>query len=251
MQKIEKLQSLGFLVKEKIIQYIKDNQLKPHDKLPSENELAAMLGVSRVTIREGLNHLKVEGVIYKAQGKGTFVGRIPIKLKNGLEVLNSVTEIMLNSNYIPLTQYIRREIELPDEEVKNKLKLKDGEKVVTFYRKRFIKGYDELAVYSVNIIPVGYFHGDIPEILPEESMLEFFAKQLDQHIVSAHTQLIPYTFDSKMSKYLGVNKDIIFLLFDQIFYNFLGQEAIYSLDYFNSNFFNFTINRHIISDPQD
>jgi GntR family transcriptional repressor for pyruvate dehydrogenase complex len=46
---------------------------KPGEKLPSENELALSLGVSRVSIREGLQKLSAFGLLETRHGEGTFV----------------------------------------------------------------------------------------------------------------------------------------------------------------------------------
>ena len=43
------------------------------DKLPSERELAAAYGTSRTSIRQALEALVREGVLFRAMGKGTFV----------------------------------------------------------------------------------------------------------------------------------------------------------------------------------
>ncbi len=46
---------------------------KPGSKLPSENDLAGTLGVSRVSIREGLQKLVTLGLLETRHGEGTFV----------------------------------------------------------------------------------------------------------------------------------------------------------------------------------
>lgn len=52
---------------------IKDKVFPPHSKLPSENELAKMFGVSRVPVREALRVLEAGGLIESKQGGGSFV----------------------------------------------------------------------------------------------------------------------------------------------------------------------------------
>ncbi|MDK2801301.1 MAG: GntR family transcriptional regulator, transcriptional repressor for pyruvate dehydrogenase complex [Clostridiales bacterium] len=45
----------------------------PGTKIPSENELTRMLGVSRITIREALQKLATLGLVETKQGEGTYV----------------------------------------------------------------------------------------------------------------------------------------------------------------------------------
>lgn len=46
--------------------------IRPKDKLPSENALAARYGVSRQTVRKALGILTQEGYVYAEHGRGTF-----------------------------------------------------------------------------------------------------------------------------------------------------------------------------------
>lgn len=47
--------------------------LAPHEKLPTERELADEFSISRLTVRRALDQLEHEGVVYRVQGAGTFV----------------------------------------------------------------------------------------------------------------------------------------------------------------------------------
>lgn len=60
-------------VKSSILDLIRDQQLGPHAALPSEHELCERFNVSRTVVREAMNQLVYEHVIYKRQGKGAFV----------------------------------------------------------------------------------------------------------------------------------------------------------------------------------
>lgn len=47
----------------------------PHERLPSESDLMAQYGVSRITVRQALGELEKEGVLFKVPGKGAYVSK--------------------------------------------------------------------------------------------------------------------------------------------------------------------------------
>ncbi|CAG2152395.1 FadR/GntR family transcriptional regulator [Cupriavidus numazuensis] len=52
---------------------IRQGQLKPGDKLPTESEVMATFGVSRTVVREALSRLQASGLVETRHGIGTFV----------------------------------------------------------------------------------------------------------------------------------------------------------------------------------
>ena len=241
MMKIDKnLESLSYLAQKKITHYIKEHNLKPGTKLPSESNLVEMLGVSRITVREALAQLKQAGIVYTIQGKGTFLKRVPVELKSGLEVLKSVTEIMRSYNYTPRTVYLPTKIIEPDDDIKEKLQLDSGEQIVTYYRKRYVD--DELAVYGVDSLAVKRLTKGVPDQLPGVSMFEYLEKELGLTIETARTEITPIQFNKKMAEFLEVSQETIFILLNQVFFDSSGEPIIYSLDYYNSNVFKFVVN---------
>lgn len=60
-----------------MVQYIQtqiiNGELKPGERLPSQEQLAKELGVSRVTLREALKVLDAMGLVYILQGGATFI----------------------------------------------------------------------------------------------------------------------------------------------------------------------------------
>lgn len=64
-------------VSEQVFEQLKNlllrGEWKPGEKMPSENELAQMFGVSRITVRQALQKLNVLGMVETRLGEGSFV----------------------------------------------------------------------------------------------------------------------------------------------------------------------------------
>ena len=56
-------------------EHISSGAIDPGSALPSERDLSEMAGLSRVTVRKGIEQLIDEGVLVRKQGSGTFVAR--------------------------------------------------------------------------------------------------------------------------------------------------------------------------------
>ena len=65
--------SIGRQVYDQMLDNILNGVWPPGTKLPSENELGQMFGVSRVPIREALRKLNTMGITQTRQGEGSFV----------------------------------------------------------------------------------------------------------------------------------------------------------------------------------
>lgn len=68
-----KSKKLYLQVYEEIKKYIKDNNLQAGDKLPTEMEMCASLGVSRNVLREAIKSLEITGVINSKPGVGIVI----------------------------------------------------------------------------------------------------------------------------------------------------------------------------------
>ncbi|MBO0803200.1 MAG: FadR family transcriptional regulator [Nocardiopsaceae bacterium] len=65
--------SIADLIARRILDVIASDKLRPGDRLPSERDLAAMLGASRPSLREALRSLKAQGHVEIRHGAGVFV----------------------------------------------------------------------------------------------------------------------------------------------------------------------------------
>jgi len=69
MVKVSKYTELKY----NILNLIKENDLKPHDLIPSTSQLEKTYGVSTITIRKAIDELCTEEILYRVHGKGTYV----------------------------------------------------------------------------------------------------------------------------------------------------------------------------------
>lgn len=65
--------NISDVVYEQLMENLIAGEWKPGDKIPSENELAAQLQVSRISVRSALQRLSSLGLVESRQGEGTFV----------------------------------------------------------------------------------------------------------------------------------------------------------------------------------
>ncbi|WP_027416783.1 GntR family transcriptional regulator [Aneurinibacillus terranovensis] len=87
------------MIMDKLIFDINAGKYEPDDKLPSENELADLFKVPRITARKAYKKLQELGYIYSKQGKGSYVKdrhqQIPLVLSGNV----SFSEKMVEQGY--------------------------------------------------------------------------------------------------------------------------------------------------------
>ncbi|MDS9469781.1 FadR/GntR family transcriptional regulator [Paracoccus sp. MBLB3053] len=86
--------SLADLVFERILRSIKSGAFAPDERLPTEHDLAAEFEVSRPIIREALQRLREQGLIYSRRGAGSFVRSTGLKQPLGFGQLENVADLL-------------------------------------------------------------------------------------------------------------------------------------------------------------
>jgi GntR family transcriptional repressor for pyruvate dehydrogenase complex len=76
-----------------LLSLIRERELRPGDKLPAERELAAMMQVSRPSLREALRALAIMNMVEIRQGDGTYVSSLtPELLMSHLDFVFSLND---------------------------------------------------------------------------------------------------------------------------------------------------------------
>ena len=90
---------------QKVIEWINKNidsgVLKPGDKIPSENELCKMFGLSRQTVRHAILMMSEEGLLESKRGSGTFVA--DLRAEDDLRSVVAVVTTYVDDYIFPST----------------------------------------------------------------------------------------------------------------------------------------------------
>lgn len=140
--------SLSGRAKQKIHQYIGKMELDKTNKLPSEETLAKIIGVSRVTIRKALDDLASEGIVFRRQGKGTFVNIDSLNIKVKFNPAMEYLQMIQKCGYKPSVSLLDIQ-EIPcDEEKARLLQLDKGSMLVR--SDKFFLADDKICAYCID-----------------------------------------------------------------------------------------------------
>jgi GntR family transcriptional regulator len=107
--------------------------LSPEDALPSERQLAADLGVSRITVRKAIDGLTAEGLLVSRHGAGNFVSA---RIDKNFSKLTSFSEDMRARGRAPSSVWLKRSQGTVTPEEALKLALSPGTLVYRYHRLR-------------------------------------------------------------------------------------------------------------------
>ena len=225
----------------KLFQYITENKLKRGDRLPAETELAELLGISRLTLREAMNALKQEGVISAIQGKGTFVTFDYRYMANFLNLNKSVTEMIEDSGYTCGTSLFLKKLVKAEKEVAEYLGLPEGSDVLVCERIRLA---DETpVVYSFDYLAPQLASRFLEITDMEISLYSFVEEKCNIEIGQCMTEILPVIAEENLSEKLEVPVNTPLLKFLVRVQDVYGNPIIYASEYLRADKFKFIANR--------
>ncbi len=194
-------------------------------KIPPELEIARNLNISRITVRQAMDELISRGIVYREQGRGTFISKPTME---GIRGVSSFTEDMRSRGKKFETEVLSISVEEPDEPTREKLKLESGDRTVRLIRKRIVE--DEPWAIQYSSIPYSTAPGLEDEDLSQSL---FYLLRKKYQVYPAWTEAIVSArgATAEEARELDIREDDVVLIVDGITYTdtFDTVEAVVSV----------------------
>ena len=205
--------ALYLLVKDEIMNYIRENQLEPGVLLPTEPQLCSRLGISRGTLREAVRGLEEEGVLRRRAGVGTFICSSSSPIHSTLNINEGVTEMITGRGMKPGTRDMKIEKVKPSSVVASELELTPSDLVTSVTRVRLA---DEIPVaHIVDFLPLTI----MPEAFFQEytgsSLYEYLEKSLGIELRNSMLSIRPTTAAKSIAGALGIRPGSLLMFLRQ------------------------------------
>jgi GntR family transcriptional regulator len=216
-----------------ILKDIETGALVPGDVLPSERTLAATYGLSRMTVRQALTDLVTAGILYREQGRGTFVSARKMQQNN----ISSFSETVRAMGFTPSTKVIEFDLIKPPADIAAKLMIKEGD----VYRAVRVRLADAAPVaYEEVFIPFGICPGLEKKDL-QYSLYTIINNTFEHRVGSADCSVSALHPSSKQQENLNISRNTPVLKIDSLYYSVSGitlyyERAVYRADMYECDF---------------
>ncbi len=174
-------QQLKAAIEERIL----SGEWLPGTQVSSERELCEQYGISRITVRQALAALVMEGRLLRAPGRGTFVASPRIEQR--LTQLTGFTQDMRARGKRPSAQVLEAGSIAALPLVARVLKIKVGENVIMLKRLRLADG--EPVAIETAYLPENRCRGLLKEKLATQSLYDILTKKYNLKLGRAVQQM--------------------------------------------------------------
>lgn len=166
--------SLKQEVRYAIKRVIKQLNKSGETRLPGEIEFADALGVSRPTIRDALKEFEQEGVIFKVQGKGTFLNPHALKMEITLNPAFEFGQIIEKSGYQAEVELLNVAVGEVDDSLTRALNLRPKESIVQ--SKKVFYADQNPVIYCEDFFAKNLIRGEFRKEDLGQSIFEYLLK---------------------------------------------------------------------------
>ena len=196
------------------------------NRLPSEDELAKMLNVSRTTIRTALQRLEQDGIVSRRRAVGTTINAHVAPANLALQRLVGFDLLLAEKGYEIRTDVSWSRGAAPHEAAAA-FALEDGEDYCVTSKAYYAD--ERLAIHIRDVIPWSHLRTEsLGEQIPA-SMFDFSREFLVDPIDHAIVQIVPAVKDGKQNTQLRVGKGDPFVRLYETHYSSGGQPLAFSI----------------------
>lgn len=201
-------------LREILIDSIESGKWQPDTKIPSENELAATYGMSRMSVRNVITDMVKEGYLYRVQGKGTYVSEKIIAIS---PYYVGIREQLEGMGYEVETEIKNVSVEPCGPGIAGKLRLKEGTPICRITRVRKVKG----SPISIHISYINTFYSAnlTKELLEKEQLCVLLNENYGLTRKRVEETLESVAASEEEAEYLGVEKGYPLLLLKDTLYS--------------------------------
>ena len=211
-----------------LCEWIKQEDLRPGDRVPGEPELARMFGVGRSTVREALVYLDYEGVVKRSQGLHTTLTSLLQRPALGLEGLVPVEELASRQGWECRTVDITVERGHADDTQAVKLHLQVGADIAVVRRTKATEEGPFALMESV--VPDAVLPFDRLKDGFEDSMTKLFSQAAALRFAEAEITAI--RADGYVADALAAKPGSPVLLLEELYYGDGEDPLSWNLNYF-------------------
>ncbi|MHB1405304.1 MAG: GntR family transcriptional regulator [Desulfitobacteriaceae bacterium] len=212
--------------------------------LPSEEELANRLGISRLTVREALTVLEREGVVARFQGRGTMINHFAQRLTSRIDFAREIGKFIQEAGYEFTVDEVSHEWRLSNSVEDAKLAL-DDEQELMVVEKRFLADGNP-AAFCIDRIPKKLFKSlDFSSEDLFQSMFAFVEKYCRCSLTHDVIEIIPVAADEKLARLLKVNVGTPLIRIDAVEYAAEETPVMYNTEFHVDQFCRFTLCRSV------
>jgi GntR family transcriptional regulator len=130
---------------------IRSKEILAGEKLPSERNLMKFYRLSRNTVRQAIDLLVQEGLVYQDHGRGNFTIGTGLNIQYRIDTFIEHNEFLRRVGNTPSVKAIKTETILAPETVRKALRLSQEDEVVSFTK--LFSSNGEPAILAVDFIP--------------------------------------------------------------------------------------------------